>query len=75
MTRRLTASDVLDSWRVHAEIVGGHLPSQTIQLVSELQDIADVQQSRQRVLPSNVISPDGVEPRWLGRLRRLTGRG
>jgi hypothetical protein len=51
-----------------------HHPSETIALVSELQDIADEQQSRQRALPPYVILADAAEPRWLTRLRGLLGR-
>ena len=75
MRRRLTASDVLDAWRVHGELAGGHRPSETIALVGELQDIADEQQGRYRYLPPGFIPGDPAEPRWLGRLRRWTGRG
>ena len=70
----MTADDVLASWKLDAELRGPHLPSQTIGLVSELQDIADAQQSRQRALPPYVILADAAEPRWVTRLRGLLGR-
>jgi hypothetical protein len=71
MGRRLTPADALSSWRVDGELRGGHTVEETLSFIDALQDVED----ERSPLPMGVISPDGVEPRWLGRLRRWTGRG
>jgi hypothetical protein len=63
-----------EAFRIDSEM-RGHTPAEVIRYLSDSADWEDKQLRRQRVLPMGVISPDGVEPRWLGRLRRLTGRG
>jgi hypothetical protein len=73
MARRLTNAEYLAAWRVHGELAGGHSPQQTLGFVGALMDLED--DERSRPLPDGVVSPDGVEPKWLGRLRRWTGRG
>ena len=71
MPRRLSHADALSSWRVDGELRGGHTVEETLGFVAALQGLED----ERPPLPMGVISPDGVEPRWLGRLRRWTGRG
>jgi hypothetical protein len=71
MTRRPTTSDYLAAWRLDSELRGGHRPSEVLQFVSALEDLADSQ--TQRSLPLGVISPD-CEPRWRTRLGRWFGR-
>ena len=70
MARRLTHADALSSWRVDGELRDGHTVQETLSFVGALQDVED----ERPPLPMGVISPDGVEPRWLGRLRRIFGR-
>jgi hypothetical protein len=65
----LTAAYAIRSWQVDAEVTGGHTVQQTLQFIDELEDVED-----ERPLPMGVISPAGVEPRWLGRPRRWLGR-
>jgi hypothetical protein len=60
----------LAAWRVDGEL-NGHTVQQTLQFIDALQD---VEEERPR-LPLGVISPDGLEPRWVSRLRGLFGRG
>jgi hypothetical protein len=69
----LTHADVLDSWRVHGEL-NGHSPSQTIQFVGDLMDVADAQAQR-RALSVAVILAGASEPRWVTRLRARFGDG
>lgn len=64
------AADALASWRADGEL-NGHTVQQTLSFIGELMDVED----ERPPLPMGVISPDGIEPRWLGRLRRWTGRG
>ena len=71
MRRPLTHAEVLCSWRVDGELAG-HTVQQTLQFVSELQDIADEQQ-RQRVLPAGFVPAD-CEPKWRTTLARWFGR-
>ena len=71
--RPLTAAEVLQAWRVDAELAGCHLPSLTIGLVSELEDIADGRSSREWVPPVGVV-PAVCEPRWLTKVRGWFGR-
>jgi len=66
--RPLTAAECIDSWRVHAELVGGHLPSETISFVSELEDADE-----QRALPAAYV-PGDHEARRRTRLNRWLGR-
>jgi hypothetical protein len=70
MSRRLTHADALASWRADGEL-HGHTVQQTLSFVNALQDVDD----ERSPLPMGLISPDGIEPRWLGRLRRIFGRG
>lgn len=59
----------LDAWRLDGEF-NPHSVQETLSFVAALQDLED----ERPPLPMGVISPDGVEPRWLSRLRRLFGR-
>lgn len=61
-----------EAWRIDAEL-NGHTVEQTIRYLSDCDDAAGAQQERQRALPPTVISSDGVEPRWLGMVRRWFG--
>jgi hypothetical protein len=70
LRRRRTADDAIRSWQVDVELTGGHTVAQTLSFINKLQDV----EGERRQLPMGVISPD-LEPRWLGRLRRWTGRG
>ena len=76
MRRPLTHAEVLDSWRIDAELSGGHTVQQMIGFVGELMDIADEQAQQQALPPAGVISPD-IDPRErvLAFLRRIFGRG
>ena len=56
MARRLTNDDAMAAWRVDAQLSDGHTVQQTLQFVSELQDIADEQQ-RKRALPVGLCRP------------------
>jgi hypothetical protein len=61
-------------WELDAHI-NGHSPSETIAYLDWCADYEDERsQSRQRPLPMGVISPDGIEPRWLTTVRRWFGR-
>jgi hypothetical protein len=66
----LTAADVLDSWRTHGELNGGHHPSETIGLVSELQDILDERSARQGAPWPLGVVPADCEPKWRTRINR-----
>jgi hypothetical protein len=70
--RDLTHAEVLSSWRVDGELYG-HTPSQTIQFVSALVDVAD-EQERQRALPAFLVPTGRGEPWWVPRLRSWLGR-
>jgi len=69
VTRRLTNAELLSSWRLDCELSGGHTVAQTCQFVAALMDVDE----ERRGLPANVISPDGIEPRWLSRVRGWFG--
>jgi hypothetical protein len=62
------------AWWEWDSLVRGHTVSETIEYASWVSDYEDQQQTRRRALPSNVISPDGIEPRAIGFLRRLFNR-
>ena len=61
---------MLSSWRVVAELSGGHTVQQTLQFVNAL---ADVEDPRQRALPAGFVPADS-EPRWRTMLGRWFGR-
>jgi hypothetical protein len=60
-------------WALEGEL-RGHSPAEVIAWASATADWEDEQVQR-RELPAYVILADAAEPRWLGRLRRFTGRG
>ena len=60
----------LDARRLDGEF-RPHSVAETLSFVNELQDIED----ERPPLPPGFIPGDPAEPRWLGRLRRWTGRG
>jgi hypothetical protein len=68
--RPLTAAECLDAWRAHGELVGGHRPSETIGLISELQDL---EEDQQHALPAGFCPAEAAEPWWLTRLRGRFG--
>jgi hypothetical protein len=62
------------AWVLEGELHGGHSVPETLSYLSQVADYED-QQVQRRALPVGVcLAGDGVEPRWLGRLRRLFGR-
>jgi hypothetical protein len=61
------------AWLIDSEL-HGHTTEQVIRYLSDCAD-ADDEQARQYALPVGVcLAGDGVEPRWLNRVRRLFGR-
>jgi hypothetical protein len=64
MARRLTRAEALDSWRVDAELSGGHTVQQTLGFIAAPQDLED----DSRALPPGFVLAD-CEPRRVTRLR------
>jgi hypothetical protein len=60
-----------EQWAIDGEL-HGHSVEQTINYLSDCDDAAE--QAAARALPAGVISPDGIEPRWVSTVRRWFGR-
>lgn len=60
-------------WALEGELYG-HTPAEVIAYAAWVGDWEDEQARRRRALPVGVVlAGAGVEPRWLGRLRRAFG--
>jgi hypothetical protein len=66
--RRLTHADALQSWRVDAEVRGGHTVAETLSFINDLEDVEE-----RRALPATYV-PGDCEPAWRTRLNRWLGR-
>ena len=62
-------------WELDSYLSGGHTVDETICYLDWVSDWEAEQQAQRRALPPGFVPGDAAEPRWLGRLRRLTGRG
>jgi hypothetical protein len=63
----------LYAWRLDSERRGGHSVQEVLGYAA-WEDAYDAEQAELRAQPAGVISPPGVEPRWMSKVRRWFGR-